>query len=362
VIYPKPTSFYQSPNFEGDRGSPVYPALRDDQPVVLGVDKALGERVMGQLDLVMFHRAGRLRGEYVFLSRGCLALDRCGTPIRANYDPEEDSAHNSVFNQFENLVLTPDFFTVRDTLFERWDSIPMCSDIPVVSEWYGGNNYHHFMIRFIPQLRRYPDDPEVTIGVPEELLQRPFQRDLITRTLGRRQVTPLPGIFRARNPSLGYDPISKEGIDWLRSRVGLRARKGERRIYIKRGPSMVGRKGGDIADTPEFRAFLEENGFEVISFGGGEISIADQVAMLDGARVVLSAHGAGMSNIVYLDPGVAVIELFARHWCHHSHMQLSMHVGLKHTSIICEKDENLNAVPSRDDLRLALERSLDVTA
>jgi hypothetical protein len=362
LIYPKPTSFYQSPNFEGDRGSPVYPALREDQPVVLGVDSPLGERVVRQLDLVMFRRFGRLRGEYVFVNRGCLAIDRTGAPIRANYDPEEDSAHNSVFNQFENVCLSDDFFSVRDTAVERWDSIPMCADIPVLSEWYGANNYHHFMVRFIPQLRRYPDEDGVAIGVPEELLQRPFQRDLITRTLGKRQLVPLPPVFRARNPTLSYEPISKEGLAWLRARVGLRARKGERRIYIKRGPSLVGRKGGDIAETPEFQAFLALNGFEVIGFGGGELSIADQVQLLDGARVVLSAHGAGLSNIVYLEPGVSVIELFARHWCHHSHMQISMHVGLKHTSIICEIDQHLNAVPKADDLRLALERSLDLTA
>jgi hypothetical protein len=362
LIYPKPTSFYQSPKFEGDRGSPVYPAPRDDQPVVLGVDKPLGERVMAQLDLVTFRRFGRLRGDHVFLNRGCLALDRSGTPIRLNYDPEEDGAHNSVFNQFENLVLTEDFFTVRDTVLERWDAVQVVADIPVLSEWYAANNYYHFMIRFLPQIRRYPDEEGVSIGVPEELLARPFQRDLLTRVMGQRKIVPLPGIFRARNPTLSYEPISKDGIGWLKKSTGLRARKGERRVYIQRGASMVGRKGGDIADTPEFRSFLERNGFEVISFGGGELSLADQVALLDGACVVLGAHGAGLTNIVFLDPGVAVIELFARHWCYHTHMALSMYAGLKHTSVICDIDANLNAIPDANDLRLALERSLDVTA
>jgi hypothetical protein len=43
-------------------------------------------------------------------------------------------------------------------------------------------------------------------------------------------------------------------------------------------------------------------------------------------------------------------------------MQLSMHVGLKHTSIICEINPEFNALPNITDLDVALERSLDLTA
>ena len=330
--------------------------------MVIGRDRALAERVTSQLDLAMFRRSGRLYGEYLVINRGCTALDRCGSPIRFNYDPEEDTAHNSVFSQIENYCVSPDFFSIREHLLANWENVPVFEGLPVLSEWYGSKNYHHFMIRFVPQVRRYANRPDTEIGVPVELLERPFQLDLISRTYGERRVIPLPAVFRVRNPRLSYEPISQESIDWLRANVGLRARKGQRKIYIRRGPSLVGRKGGDLVETPEFLAFLERHGFEVISFGGGELSIADQVALLDGARVVLSPHGASLTNIVYLDPGVSVIELFARHWCHHSHMQLSMHVGLNHTSVLCDIDGNFDAVPAVADLQQALERSLELSA
>jgi hypothetical protein len=362
LIYPKPTSYYVSPHFEGERAGVVLPPPVEFRPMVIGRDRALADRVISQLDLAMFRRSGRLHGEYLVTNWGCIALDRCGSPIRFNYDPEEDTAHNSVFSQIESYCVSQEFFGIRDQLLRNWDSLPLFDGIPVLSEWYGSKNYHHFMIRFLPQVRRYANDPSTEIGVPRELLERPFQLDLISRTYGERRVLPLPIVFRVKNPRLSYEPISQEGIDWLRSRVGLRARKGERRIYIRRGPSLVGRKGGDLVETPAFLSFLERNGFEVISFGGGELSIADQVRLLDGARVVLSPHGASLTNIVYLDPGVSVIELFARHWCHHSHMQLSMHVGLNHTSVLCELDAAFNAIPDVQDLQLALERSLDLTA
>ena len=361
MIYPKPTSYYMNPHFEGERAGLVLPPPQEFRPMVIGRDRALADRVTSQLSLAMFRRSGRLYGDYLVTNRGCIALDRCGSPIRFNYDPEEDTAHNSVFSQIENYCVSSDFFEIRERLLANWENVPVFEGLPVLSEWYGSKNYHHFMIRFVPQVRRYADHPDTEIGVPIELLEQPFQLDLISRTYGERRVIPLPLVFRVKNPRLSYEPICQGGIDWLRSNVGLRARSGERKIYIRRGPSLVGRRGGDLVETPEFLGFIERHGFEVISFGRGELSIADQVKLLDGARVVLSAHGASLTNIVYLDPGVSVIELFARHWCHHSHMQLSMHVGLHHTAVLCEIDGGLNAIPDLADLELALERSLDLS-
>lgn len=362
MIYPKPTSFYMNANFVGDRGSPVTTDVAGFEPLILSDDRALAGRVTGQLQQVMMRRTGVLQGEYVFFARGCLAIDRNGTPIRANYDPEEDTAHTSVFNQYENTCLTDDFFGLRDQALRSWDQLPTVSDIPVLSEWYGAFNYHHFMVRFIPQVRIYPDADDMPIGVPEELLARPFQRDLLSKTYGRRPIVPLPHAFRAINPRLSYEPISAAGLDWLRAQIGARARRGDRRIYVSRGQSLVGRKGGNIVETDDFKAFLARHGFETISFGGGELSVLDQIQLLDGARVVFSAHGASLTNICYLEPGAAVLELFGRHWCHHSHMQLSLMSGLRYTGVICDIDADANIVPDVSLLTLGLERALHLTA
>jgi capsular polysaccharide biosynthesis protein len=278
--------------------------------------------------------------------------------VRTNYDPEEDTAHNSVFQQYESYCVSEDFHTIRNYVTKNWNEFPVFHDLPVLSEYYAAKNYHHFKVRFLPQVRRYADSAETQIGVPDELLALPFQRELIGRTYGSRNILPLPIVFRVVNPILSYDPISSDGVAWLREHVGLRAERGRRRIYIRRGGSLVGRRGGGVVETPEFLAFLARHNFETISFGGGELPIAEQVALLNGAGIVMSAHGASLTNIAYLDPGVSIIEIFGKHWCHHSHIQLAMHVGLRHSGVISEIDDQLNLRVDMRRLEAAFERSL----
>jgi hypothetical protein len=74
---------------------------------------------------------------------------------------------------------------------------------------------------------------------------------------------------------------------------------------------MVGRSGGGIAEDEIFMELLARYKFDVIDFGVGDVPVGDQIMALDGARIILGAHGANLANIVYLEPRVSIIELSA---------------------------------------------------
>jgi capsular polysaccharide biosynthesis protein len=67
-----------------------------------------------------------------------------------------------------------------------------------------------------------------------------------------------------------------------------------------------------MLNEPEIIDEVTKRGFEVLA--PGALSVAEQISMFRGACVVMGAHGAGMTNIVFCEPGTAVYELLPSHY------------------------------------------------
>ena len=154
-------------------------------------------------------------------------------------------------------------------------------------------------------------------------------------TYGERRIIPFPEMTKVEDPILLHEPFSTDALQWLRTRVGLQARKGERLIYVARRSSLVGRHHGGILENEDFCRFLELHGFETVDFGSGEMTISEQIALLDGAKLVMSAHGANLTNIAFAQEGISVIELLPYYWTYFSHMQISLAASLNYFGIVC---------------------------
>ncbi len=361
-IYPKPFTYYQSPHFEGERATEIAFALDLDSVTLLDADAAFRARFLSQLQTVKFRRAGRLHGDYVIMADGLLAIDCAGTPIKLNCDGDDDWAHNSIFSQMENYCGTEEFRTLRDNAVARWDSMPALPGVPLIAEPYASKNYYHFVIGFLPRVRFFEDAPAMTIGMPPKYLERPFQRDLIGMSYGARRIASVPDGTKLRDPYLMRDPFCQNAMAWLRGSIGVRARRGSRLVYIARRSSLVGRHLGSIEENPEFLAFLALHNFETIDFGAGDMSVAAQIALIDGARLVLSAHGANLTNIAFAEAGMGVIEIVPSYWCYYSHVQIALAAGLTYTGMVChELNEQGRLVVNLDTLARALRLTLEKT-
>jgi capsular polysaccharide biosynthesis protein len=64
-----------------------------------------------------------------------------------------------------------------------------------------------------------------------------------------------------------------------------------------------------VENEDELVAALDREGFETID--PGAMSVAEQVRAFADAECIVSAHGAGLTNLAFCTPGAAVIELFA---------------------------------------------------
>ena len=83
-------------------------------------------------------------------------------------------------------------------------------------------------------------------------------------------------------------------------------RRSDRRIYISRERAPK-RK---IANEPDVRAVLEKFGFETLH--AEDLLFADQVKVMSEARYLVSNHGAGLTNMLFMSPRASVFELRRR--------------------------------------------------
>jgi len=361
-IYPKPVAFYQHPLFEGERCTPVPPDTDLSRVRLFDADEAFTNRIFSQFRLTKFRHAGRLRGTYLLQNRCLLALDRDGAPIKLNTDALDDWAMMSLFSELETHCAQTLWRLHRDALLLGWGNAPLHKNLVVLGGTHADHNYYHFSICLLPLLRHFADRADTCIGLPAQCLERRFQRDFIQLTFGHRLVRPITDGVRVEDPILIYEPVTAAGVRWLRKRTGLRAERGNRLIYITRRSSQSGRVGGCIEETPDFTAFLRERGFETVDFGEGGISVPDQVGKLAGARVILSAHGANLTNVAYLAEGVSVIEVMPYYWTYFSHIQISCAAGLNHFGVVChEVNVRQNMVARVATLVEALAAAMDAT-
>ncbi|RYU74631.1 glycosyltransferase family 61 protein [Hymenobacter persicinus] len=68
----------------------------------------------------------------------------------------------------------------------------------------------------------------------------------------------------------------------------------------------------------------------------GEYSLAQQIALFAGARVVVAPTGAGLANLAFAPPGTAVIELFPKHFTVIEYPELCYRLGLPHQFLVSE--------------------------
>ncbi len=110
--------------------------------------------------------------------------------------------------------------------------------------------------------------------------------------------------------SFNVSPVMLEYLDCLyKTKIGNNVHSGEnggkkRILYCARLDSSNRR----IINEPEVISFLEVN-FEAEIFLSTGKSVAEQAQKFNSADILISPHGAGMSNLVYCRPGTTIIEI-----------------------------------------------------
>ncbi len=258
---------------------------------------------------------------------------------------------------FEHSVITPDNRLLADasrqpganaeeaeknTIFQ-YQALPapvaLRGEVVALSASCGMSNYYHWLYDVLPRLEvlrqsgiKLSEDAQFAVnsnrlGFQREMLEiLGIKRVIATEPLYHLRaeiliVPSLPGVTGGV-PKWVCDYLRRTFLDRLRLDVDGVAP--EKMIYISRAGATYRR----ITNEAEVEELLMGHGFEVFKLE--EISVAEQITLFHQARIVVAPHGAGLSNLVFCQPGTKVLEMCAPQYVNPCFWTISDGVNLDH--------------------------------
>ena len=78
-----------------------------------------------------------------------------------------------------------------------------------------------------------------------------------------------------------------------------------------------------------------------------------QIEAFRSARIVISVHGAGLTNLLFCQPGTLVIELLPSNHIKSAYCWLAMRLGLRYRAVICFSGDDQEAFAAKIPLVVA---------
>ena len=226
------------------------------------------------------------------------------------------------------------------------------------------SNYYHFMFDALPRygiFREAMPDAEIdAVIVPHGAR---YQRELL-------ELAGIPGPWlqpahdtawvadELLVPSTPNQDLAAPlwGTRWLRERLTASGPSTlSPRLYITRGDKPNTRR---YVHEAELWPHLEERGFSRVD--PGSLSVQEQINAFAAAEVVVSPHGAGLTNIVFSRPGTKVLELFAGDYVHLGLWSIAESVGgLAYSYLVGDGDPHKAETGVLSDVDVPWQRVLD---
>ncbi|WP_196223227.1 DUF563 domain-containing protein [Roseibium sp. RKSG952] len=144
--------------------------------------------------------------------------------------------------------------------------------------------------------------------------------------------------IKSRNGSRFRSPQTEQGGDRIstayKAAYNIKPCKTPwRKVYVARDDAKIRR----IQNEQDLWQRLEPLGFERII--PGTMSHAEQVRLFDEAKVIVGAHGAGLTNLLFTQEGGQVVELFPANYVQSSYLWMSRLKQHHYTPVICGKSQ-----------------------
>ena len=229
----------------------------------------------------------------------------------------------------EGLVIAPDDRILDDVsidfgldmMVKEWrleKLVKLDARVAVLST-AGGSIFYHWLFQLLPRIeliRRAGITLEsVDYFLINDLAGRYKRNSLDAIGIGREKLLLSSELRYIQARELIVPSIVLRGgcyPEWMRSFLrrtflsdAKTVRSADRRLYLSRGEAQYRRVLNEDAVCDVLRPY----GFEIVKLE--TLPFSEQAKLLSEAAVVVAAHGAGLSNIVFCDAGTKVIEIFA---------------------------------------------------
>jgi hypothetical protein len=144
-------------------------------------------------------------------------------------------------------------------------------------------------------------------------------------------------------------PLVRDFGAFVLNRSGLGAligQPGGRKVYISRQFTGMRR----ILNEAVLRKALKQRGFEIVVLE--KLAMADQMRVFAEADVIISPHGAGLTNVIFCNAGTLLIEIFPDIGVHSSSFRrISTHMDMDYALYAAPSDlDGKHRIPGNADL------------
>ncbi len=231
----------------------------------------------------------------------------------------------AVITHDERLIgeLSPDVWGVeRHAIFNKI-KLPALDTLPglsaVISTPEANANYSHWLMDLMPRLNLLEAagfGPEKVDRYLINMGNKPYELETLKLAgIPVEKLMPVSGAshFRCENivttntrPEHWQHSLPAWVSKYLRELTGASSAKVGRpkRLYLTRNSSAFRR----VLNEQDLHPILKNHGFENVD--PGTLSLRDQAALFQDAEVIVSPHSSAMTNLVFCQPGIAVLELF----------------------------------------------------
>lgn len=254
---------------------------------------------------------------------------------------------------------------LRRCRYRRETSLPGTSALLAAAS---GANYYHWLLESLPRLWLL-EQAGVDLNSINRFLLNEEQSPFHSQTLERLGVAPgklmscrKDQVLRCIHlvvSSLPADPMVYPGwaLAFLRERfLPAAAPMNVERIFISRRHALRRR----LLNETEIEAGLRAAGFKTVVLE--QQSFAEQIGLFASARIIVAPHGAGLSNLVFSEPGTRVVELVAPTFINHCYQRLAGAMRLPYAEVVGslsgkpgKRSEEDHFVIGVDKVRKALE-------
>jgi len=301
-----------------------------------------GPATLGLPNEIAFYnnRSYRTDESRLFYLQNSYLFGRKGLVLTVDHQVFQEFSHHFDISSLKKFLWKNPFYTFTKN-FKRIDGIGAVLISPE------SHNYYHWLNDVLPRIKLYeavldeidhfcissdvtPKFLEVlsNFGIPANKILLIKQGEKLR--FDHLYVSSLPG-------SEGRSP--QWAIDYLRDKLikSPGPAKPAKKIYFKRGINSDRR----ILNEDSIINTLKNNGFEIID--PVKLTIHEQINLMQQAKIVVSAHGAALSNLLFSQNNLMVIELFSPDYfrtdCYYT---LSSILKLNYWYIVGEKPAGAN--------------------
>jgi hypothetical protein len=166
-----------------------------------------------------------------------------------------------------------------------------------------GNNYFHFFNNVVSKLKMAAEvglDPTLPVLIPELVWRQPFAIRAIE--LGLFGAHPVVRLAKGEIATVGEAYLVKahdcelDAFEWSCDALSVpRSSSGDDALFVTRGPQA--KNARRFRNDAEICAFCERNAIRI--YDPQEHSLEHQIETFRNASLVIAAHGAGLTNIMF---------------------------------------------------------------